>query len=75
LRGLQQVDADFFASLIQKNANGWNLVWRAIKSVDLDKNGFLSIDELESCFRDIFPVDFDGKSAVYYFRNYGTDHD
>ena len=51
------------------------MVWRSIKSVDLDKNGFLSIEELESCFRDIFPVDFDGKSAVHYFRNYGTDHD
>jgi hypothetical protein len=69
------VGADFFAGLIHKNANGWNLVWRAIKSVDLDKNGFLSIDELESCFRDIFPVDFDGKSAVHYFRICGTDHD
>ncbi len=61
--------------MIHKNANGWNLVWRSIKSVDLDKNGFLTIDELESCFRDIFPFDFDGKSAVHFFRNYSTDHD
>ena len=72
---MQQVDAEFFASLIKKNANGWNLVWRAIKAVDLDKNGFLQIDELESCFRDIFPYDLNGKSSVHYFRQFGTDHD
>ena len=50
-------------------------MWRYVKTVDLDKNGFLSTDELESCFRDIFPFDYDGKSSAHYFRKFGTDHD
>lgn len=75
LKGLQQIGAEFFANLVLKNANGWNQIWRSIRSLDLDKNGFLSIEELENCFRDIFPVEYEGKSAVHYFRKYGTDHD
>jgi len=35
----------------------------------------LQIGELEDCFRDFFPLDFEGKSAIYFFRKFGTDHD
>lgn len=27
-------------------------VWRSIKDIDCDKNGFLSVDELDGCFRE-----------------------
>ena len=50
-------------------------VWRAIKDIDNDKNGFLKVDELELCFVDQFPVALDGKSLVYFFRRWSTDHD
>ena len=51
------------------------LVWRAIKSFDIDKNGFLQADELEGCFREYFAPELDGKSLIYYFRGSSTDHD
>ena len=69
------MDASFLSSLIQKNANGWIRIWKQVKTLDIDKNGFLQIDELETCFRDFFPLDFDGKSAAHFFRKFGTDHD
>jgi len=52
-----------------------NLVWRSIKDYDIDKNGFLQANELESCFREHFAPELDGKSLIYYFRKYSTDHD
>jgi len=65
----------YLATLINKNANNWNLIWRAVKSLDIDRNGFLQINELENCFRDYFPLELEGKSAIHYFRKFGTDHD
>jgi hypothetical protein len=63
------------AELITKNANNWNLVWRAVKDVDHDKNGYLSIEELEECFREFYLLELEGKSMVHYWRQFGTDHD
>ena len=50
-------------------------VWRGIKDIDNDKNGFLKVDELELCFREQFPVALNGKSLCYFFRRWSTDHD
>ena len=52
-----------------------NLVWRSIKRTDMDRNGFLSTEELEGCFREHFASELDGKSLIYYFRKCGLDHD
>ena len=58
-----------------KESNKTAKVWRSIKDIDNDKNGFLAVDELELCFREQFPVALDGKSLVYFFRRWSTDHD
>ena len=50
-------------------------VWRSIKDIDNDKNGFLAVDELEQCFREHFAPELEGKSLVYFFRRWSTDHD
>lgn len=50
-------------------------VWRSIKDIDNDKNGFLQADELEGCFREHFAPELDGKSLAYFFRRWNTDHD
>jgi len=31
--------------------------------------------ELEDCFKEQWPAEFEGKSLVYYFRKYSTEHD
>ena len=33
------------------------------------------MNELELCFREHFAYELDGKSLVYYFRRFSTDHD
>ena len=50
-------------------------VWKSIKDVDHDKNGFLQVEELDLCFREHFAPELDGKSLVYFFRRWSTDHD
>ena len=50
-------------------------VWRSIKDIDNDKNGFLDVSELEQCFREHFAPELEGKSMVYFFRRWSTDHD
>ena len=50
-------------------------VWRSIKDVDDDKNGFLHTEELEACFIEHFAPELQGKSLVYFFRRWSTDHD
>ena len=51
------------------------MVWRGVREVDCDKNGFLMAEELENCFREFYATELDGKSLSYYFREFGTDHD
>jgi hypothetical protein len=58
-----------------RNPNKTAKVWRAIKEEDVDQNGFLGTDELELCFREHFAYELDGRSMVYYFRRFSTDHD
>ena len=41
LHGLQQVDENYIAPVMQANPFNMGKVWRSIKDVDHDKNGFL----------------------------------
>lgn len=50
-------------------------VWKSVKELDIDKNGFLQANELESCFKEHFPSELEGKSLVYLFRKFSADHD
>ena len=61
--------------IMKKSNNRTSLVWRSIRDNDEDRNGFLGADELELCFREHFPHELDGRSLIYYFRKYSTDHD
>ena len=57
------------------NSNRTARVWRSIKDNDVDSNGFLSVEELENCFREHFAPELEGKSVVYFFRQFSADHD
>ena len=75
LKGLEQVDETFIGPIMSKNPNKMARVWRSIKDVDDDKNGFLQVDELQACFIEHFAPELRGKSLVYFFRRWSTDHD
>ena len=50
-------------------------VWKSIKELDFEMNGFLLVGELDECFREHFAPALVGKSLVYFFRRWSTDHD
>ena len=50
-------------------------VWKSVRDVDDDSNGFLNVSELEACFKEHFAFELDGNSLVYLFRRFSTDHD
>jgi hypothetical protein len=54
---------------IRKKAN-WGGIWKSIKQIDKDSNGFVTSNELEEIFREWFPVELDGKTLSAYFRNF-----
>ena len=75
LQGLKQVDENYLGPIMAANANRTAKVWRSIKDIDEERNGFLNVDELEGCFREHFAPELDGMSLVYWFRRWSTDHD
>ena len=75
LKGLEQVDETYIGPIMSNNPNKMAKVWRSIKDVDDDKNGFLQVGELEACFIEHFAPELRGKSLVYFFRRWSTDHD
>ena len=48
-------------------------VWRTIKDFDIDKGGYLGVEELGNCFWEHFAPELQGKSMVYFFRRFGTE--
>ena len=48
---------------------------KALKDLDRDQNGFLTLDELETVFKELFSVEFEGKSMVVFFRKYSLSSD
>lgn len=75
LKGKDQVDENYIGPIMSNNLNKMARVWRSIKDVDDDKNGFLQVEELEACFIEHFAPELNGKSLVYFFRRWSTDHD
>lgn len=50
LKGLQQVDENYIAPIMAHSPHLAAKVWRGISDLDVDRNGFLSVDELHGCF-------------------------
>lgn len=50
----------------------WGGIWKSIKKIDKDSNGFVTIEELEEIFREQFPIELDGKSLYYYFKKFAS---
>lgn len=69
------MNGEWLAGLIIKDSQRWSMVWKAVQDLDIDRNGFLSIDELEACFMDQFPYELNGKSIALFCRQFSTDHD
>ena len=70
IRGLEQVKEEFIIKMAMKNKTNWGGIWKAIKGIDKDSNGFVTADELECIFKEFFPIDLDKKSLFGYFKKF-----
>jgi Ca2+-binding EF-hand superfamily protein len=53
--------------------NNWVGIWKSIKKIDKDSNGFVTIDELDEIFREWFPLEMESKTLNRFFRKkYGS---
>ena len=57
------------------NLNGWSSVWREVKKLDVDRNGFLEMGDLEQVFRDYFPDKLIGYSFYTLFKSHESTYD
>lgn len=53
---------------VSKKGN-WGGIWKSIKKIDKDSNGYVTVEELEEIFREWFPLELEGKSLMRYFRS------
>ena len=74
-KGLIHADDKFLMNMALANVKGWKDIWREIRKIDLDKNGLIEINDLESMMRDYFPDHLEGKSLFYYFRQFAVTYD
>jgi hypothetical protein len=61
--------------IANNNPNKIKAVWRSVKDMYIDKNGFVPLDDLVTCFYEQFPAAMEGKSAVYFFRKFASKQD
>ena len=72
LKGLLQVDEEYILHIATKKKSNWGGIWRSIKTIDKDSNGYVTIEELEEIFKEQFPLELDKKSLCYYFKKYAS---
>ncbi|CDW82631.1 px domain containing protein [Stylonychia lemnae] len=72
LKGLSQIDEAYIKQIATLKKANWGGIWRSIKKIDKDSNGFVTIDELEEIFKEWFPIELEGKTCYHYFKRFGS---
>lgn len=51
----------------------WVGIWKSIKKIDKDSNGYVTLEEIDEIFREWYPLELEGKTLNRYFRSkYGS---
>lgn len=72
-RGLEYVDENFVIRMAIQKKDKWGGIWRTMKTIDKDSNGFVTASELEEIFKEWFPLELNGKALVNVFRKYRSE--
>lgn len=72
-RGLEYVDENFIIKMALQKKDKWGGIWRTIKTIDKDSNGFVTPSELEEIFKEWFPLELNGKTLVNVFKKYRSE--
>ena len=72
-KGRDHIGESFILNLALAKTANWAGIWKSIKKIDKDSNGYVTNDELDEIFREWFPLELDGKSLIRFFRtHYGS---
>lgn len=73
-KGLQQMEGEFILQLASSKPNNFFAgIFKSIKKIDKDSNGFVTIDELDEIFREWYPLEMEGKTLNRYLKKiYGS---
>jgi hypothetical protein len=72
-KGLEHVGESFLLSLALAKTTSWAGIWKSIKKIDKDSNGYVTVEELDEIFREWFPLELEGKTVTRFFRSrYGS---
>ena len=55
-------------NLAQVKKLNWVGIWKSIKKIDKDSNGYVTLEELDEIFREWYPLELEGKTLNRYFR-------
>jgi hypothetical protein len=59
--------------LAQTKKLNWVGIWKSIKKIDKDSNGYVTLEEIDEIFREWYPLELEGKTLNRYFRSkYGS---
>ena len=53
-----------------KKKSNWGGIWKSVKQIDKDSNGFVGPHELEEIFKEWFPIELDGKTVFNYVKQF-----
>lgn len=68
------MDGDFIIQLATAKPNNFFAgIFKSIKKIDKDSNGFVTIEEIDEIFREWYPLEMEGKTLNRHFRKmYGS---
>lgn len=67
-QGRQPISEDLLVDIALTNLLGWSSIWREIRTLDIDRNGFIEKEGLEQLLRDQYPLKLEKFSFVAYFK-------
>lgn len=68
------MEGEFILQLASSKPNNFFAgIFKSIKKIDKDSNGFVTIDELDEIFREWYPLEMEGKTLNRYLKKiYGS---
>ena len=74
-QGLTPIGEDKLVETALTNLLGWSRIWREIRTLDIDRNGFIERQEFEQLLRDQYPLELEKYSFLDFLDKYPCSYD
>jgi hypothetical protein len=75
IQGLKPAGEEQLIEIALSNLLGWSKIWREIRTLDIDRNGFIERHEFEQLLRDTYPFELQPYSLIGYLEKYPCSYD